>query len=660
MNLHNKIKIIILIFTLSLGCSDSQPMDDDSTVVVDDKENNGTTDNPLNNTEEPGSVVLYGKKLLDHPRLLFTEEEKDLVLSKMKNDELLSDLISLLKLKAEEQLVLATIPYPEGGDLLDISREHLYRIITLSMAYRIFNEKKYGYKAIEHLLNVCNYPDWNPSHFLDVAEMTTAVAIGYDWLYEILNESQRAKISKEIRDKAINLALKEYASPEVNSWSTRETNWNVVCNSGISIAALAIAEDLRDNKNRLETIINHASRYMPNCLTLFRPDGVCYEGPAYLEYTINYFSLLSKTLTDNIGSDRGLSDIPGMQNVANYYVGTLSPTKKVFNFADSWSTRPSLSPWFFHYSKQYDQPYIATFYREEIKDIINGKADFPKSIFFLSIAWYDDRTKNDNSVNTKLKVFDNHHNPIAVFNGNNPDVNSLYMITKGGDPDMAHQQLDVGTFVLENQGVRWFDDLGADLYSLAGFWERYPTGRRWKYFRTSNFSHNVPFIDGKIQSSMGEGTIDKFNSEVDEPFVILNLGTVYSLQPTSVKRGFKMLGNSVMLIQDEFLLESSGQKVTESFITGANIIIENNIATLDKGGKKFYLRVVKPSNIVMEENIAEAFTAGEARVSGYKLLRISSPATTSNEKVIFKILLCSDLNRITATVPEDKILSEWN
>mgnify|MGYP000922983357 FL=1 len=102
-------------------------------------------------------------------------------------------------------------------------------------------------------------------------------------------------------------------------------------------------------------------------------------------------------------------------------------------------------------------------------------------------------------------------------------------------------------------------------------------------------------------------------------------------------------------------------KVTTNHVTSAwSRPAQNNIATLDKGGKKFYLRVVKPSNIVMEENIAEAFTKGEARVSGYKLLRISSPATTSNEKVIFKILLCSDLNRITATVPEDKILSEWN
>jgi hypothetical protein len=34
------------------------------------------------------------------------------------------------------------------------------------------------------MLAAAAFSDWNPSHFLDVAEMTAALAIGYDWLYE--------------------------------------------------------------------------------------------------------------------------------------------------------------------------------------------------------------------------------------------------------------------------------------------------------------------------------------------------------------------------------------------------------------------------------------------------------------------------------------------
>ncbi len=41
-------------------------------------------------------------------------------------------------------------------------------------------------RAEQEMLGVAAFPDWNPPHFLDVGEMTTAMAIGYDWLYDVL------------------------------------------------------------------------------------------------------------------------------------------------------------------------------------------------------------------------------------------------------------------------------------------------------------------------------------------------------------------------------------------------------------------------------------------------------------------------------------------
>ena len=36
----------------------------------------------------------------------------------------------------------------------------------------------------EEMLAAAGFSDWNPGSFLDVAEMTTALAIGYDWLHD--------------------------------------------------------------------------------------------------------------------------------------------------------------------------------------------------------------------------------------------------------------------------------------------------------------------------------------------------------------------------------------------------------------------------------------------------------------------------------------------
>ena len=55
------------------------------------------------------------------------------------------------------------------------------------------------------MLVAAKFKDWNPSHFLDTAEMTTALAIGYDWLYAVIKPADR----KTIRDAIVQLGLNE-------------------------------------------------------------------------------------------------------------------------------------------------------------------------------------------------------------------------------------------------------------------------------------------------------------------------------------------------------------------------------------------------------------------------------------------------------------------
>ena len=51
----------------------------------------------------------------------------------------------------------------------------------LSYAYRTTGELKYAERAEKEMLYMAGYDNWNPEHFLDVAEMTMALSIGYDW-----------------------------------------------------------------------------------------------------------------------------------------------------------------------------------------------------------------------------------------------------------------------------------------------------------------------------------------------------------------------------------------------------------------------------------------------------------------------------------------------
>ena len=611
-------------------------------------------------------VELFGRSILSHPRLLFTESEENEIIQRIPRDPLLSDLVALLRKEADKLLDDPLITFPSkpvnvNNTMLNISRGHLFRIITLSMAYRIFKKPSYAEKAIDHILNACSYPTWNPAHFLDVAEMSTAVAIGYDWLYPVLTDRERETIAKALKEKALNLAVAEYSEPGHNSWSTRETNWNTVCNAGMSLSVLAIAEEFRNEKISVpELVINHAATHMPNNLKTFQPDGVAYEGPGYAQYTINYYSMLSKALHDNIGNDRELSEVPGIKNFGNFYHQTVSPNNRVFNFGDSSTDEASKSPFYFFYSKIFDQSHLGTFYKELLREVIDEKVRFPQSIFFLSIAWYDIRNCNYSSEPEPLTIFRSPVNPIAVFNRMASSPNSVYLIAKGGKPDETHQHLDMGSFIIENQGIRWFDEIGQESYSLPGFWERYPTGRRWKYFRNSSFSHNVPIIDNKIQYSRSQTIIERYQNDTDNPFVIFDLDSAYVHQIESVKRGIKLLDTSVILLQDEFTISKSGQQITESFLTRAKIHIRDEIISLEKDGKLFYLKVLEPANFRSEVIDASTQITGiERPVNGLFLLRMSTEDTNYNGKLSFRILMSSDIDKLQSISVKDQRLEHW-
>lgn len=78
-----------------------------------------------------------------------------------------------------------------GRRMLGVSRECLRRVLLLGYAYRMTGQGKYAQRAEAEMKNAAQFTDWNPSHFLDVAEMTTALAIGYDWLYNYISDETK-------------------------------------------------------------------------------------------------------------------------------------------------------------------------------------------------------------------------------------------------------------------------------------------------------------------------------------------------------------------------------------------------------------------------------------------------------------------------------------
>jgi hypothetical protein len=423
--------------------------------------------------------------------------------------------------------------------------------------------------------------------------------------------------------------IEEYKTGNADSWAKRETNWNVVCNTGMVLGALVTAEQYPE---LAEQIIQNAVKYIPNCIRHYAPDGVCYEGPAYWGYTNIYLSMLLKSLNDNFGEDFGLSGMEGVEQAVLYYIHSVSPSGKVFNFANSGGTSPDTNPTFFYFSRKFNQPEAATFYRDVLSNQLKNTST-PRWFYFLSIPWFDPASFEGITL-PKLNVYEG-INDIVVFNGDRNTRNYIYLIAKTGDPDMAHQQMDVGTFIVETNGIRWSDDLGSDNYALPGFWDYKPDGQRWKYFRNSNFSHNTLSIDDKIQYSGGTGEIHSCDDKAEQPFVTFDLSTVYADQAQSVYRTFSMPDDTHMLVTDSVELLSSRQHVRWSMVTSADVQCNGNTAVLTKDGQLFYLTILSPSGASFSSIPAKTFIAPEEKpVDGYSVL---STTVAGNSKQVIKI-----------------------
>ena len=177
--------------------------------------------------QEPADT--YTQKLPGHPRILLFEGEEEALKATVLKDPLLKSVHDIII--NDCNLLLSKPPVERiliGKRLLDKSREALRRIFSLSYAYRMTGEKKYFERAEQELLAVSAFTDWNPSHFLDVAEMTMAASIGYDWLFNDLSQESRTVIKEAIIAKGINPSL----DSRYNGCLNATHNWNQVCHAG--------------------------------------------------------------------------------------------------------------------------------------------------------------------------------------------------------------------------------------------------------------------------------------------------------------------------------------------------------------------------------------------------------------------------------------------
>ncbi len=555
----------------------------------------------------------------DRPRLMLHDAELKKLREQYAEDKVLQGCVDKVLSDADLYAQKSVLTYKKiGPRLLQVSRECLRRVYTLGLAWRWTRREKYARAATENLLAVCEFPDWSPSHFLDTAEMSHAVGVGYDWLYSYLDTRTRQDIRNALIKNGLQAGLRAYRK---HWWPESDHNWNQVCNGGMIIGALAIADS---DPKYAEQIIPLAVKSLPLALKSYEPDGAWGEGPAYWNYATSYTAYALTALNTALGRDFGLSNTQGLLETALFPIYTTGPTGLFLNFADS-KERNSREPMpcMFWLARRYSNPLFA----EAEHAVLAQYAASPEHII-----WYQP-TSRDKPCPQQLDHCFRGPVEVALFRSAWDDPNALFVGVKAGYNRVNHAHLDLGNFELDALGVRWARDLGSENYNLPGYWERNKGGRRWSYYRLRSASHNVPLLGGKGQDEFAEARFVKYESADSYAFVLVELTSAYKDFANNVTRGVAVVDDRrAVLVQDEFKLKRPCELVW-GMTTDAEITIEEKtVAKLALRGRQLVARLLSPAGA---EFIIEsaAQKPPEKPNTGVRRLVVRLPQANGNVRV---------------------------
>ena len=278
----------------------------------------------------PAEKILQTLKR-SHPRLIVDDAELARIKRLTQSDPLAGKIYRAVKQDADKILKEKPSIYeiPDGRRLLSVSRRVVDRVRTTALVYRMEGDIRYAERAWAELEAAAKFSNWNPSHFLDTAEMTHAFAIGYDWLHSRWTEAQRQTLREAIVRLGLNEAMKVYQKK--SSWAVGENNWTQVCNGGIGTGALAIADE---EPALCAAILHEALKSIPKPMEYYAPDGAGTEGVTYWDYGSRYNVLFITALQSALGTDFGLASVPGFAASGDYQLYISGADRTSFNFGD--------------------------------------------------------------------------------------------------------------------------------------------------------------------------------------------------------------------------------------------------------------------------------------------------------------------------------------
>jgi Heparinase II/III-like protein len=521
----------------------------------------------------------------------------------------------------------------DGFRLLAVSRGALLRIGTLAAAYRLRGDVASGQAACRQLLAIARFSDWNPVHYLDVAEMTLAAAIGYDWCYDLLSPAERAEVRAAISNKGLRPSE---ADPPLD-WVAGKTNWTQVCHAGMLAGALVIHDEEPALARR---IIARALLHLPKAMdAIYDPSGNYPEGPMYWGYGTHYNLIAIEALRSVLGDDGGLGQHRGLRASGFFFAHVHGATGQPFCYGDCLATTPdwvSNAPGLAWLARENGvSSLLPPAPRMRLKPTEDANVRFlPFLPLWLGIGQGREETLPLDYVGGGLRQ-------IWLARSAWHNAQAAYLGVTGGSPGDPHGHMDAGSFVFELDGVRWAHDLGMHPYEAlekggVNLWDLTQASPRWSVFRLGADAHNIIQLPGGPQDVTGRAELTVHDEDAASPTCDVELTSLYAPRAVRVQRQFHFPGRSALEITDRISDVRIAGTIRWQLMTHAAVTLDpaSHTVHLREAGKFLDLTVQQPASVRLTTTAAGPSLPCEQPNPGFTRVVVEVDAVVGASPVI--------------------------
>ena len=616
----------LFIILILIICSQIVPAQLDSTkkislIKYEKKYIVRTPENPYKKTPElkVSSTDVSSRIKPEHPRMFFTRKRLLKIRNQYSSDKVLQKYVKDILTEAEK-ICTST----ENKD----EKQFLSDMFILGFAYQWTGESRFAEKAKNYMLQSATRSYWGVD-FLSIADAALTIGVGYDIFYNYFDDDTRNTIRFGIIKNGLYPGIAAYEGAPFGWFKDVHHNWNLVCNTALTISSLAIAEENDSFNYFAGKILPEAVKSMTSAFNEYALDGAFPEGPAYWGYATSVGVLGLEAMQYALGTDFGLSKFEGFSKTCYYRIHLTAPNGIGSGYADctpGYPVRPEgIALWM---GNQFKDPRLID-YEHDL--LVSSK----RGANIYDVLYYQPKSTAEMDPLPTDAYF---KGPVEVAamrtEWNNP--NAVYVNIKAGYNQVNHGHLDLGRFEYYALGECWFSELGKEEYSLPDYFDM--NGGRWKYFRAGSLSHNVPVINEMNQNIYATSRFSEVKINQPVSSVKIDLSEAYKDYTTAMFRTLTMdkLTKKVVIIDDYSGLKRSN--ISWRGLTDAKIKIEGNIAVLEKKGKTIKVKIITPTDAVFSIQSAEQ-KAPLKENKGFNILKVEVPNQTGDVQVKMEIVL---------------------